>query len=192
MTTKVLRMTALAALLLALCAVGIVGILSYRDSQQLLAAVRTTLDARQIITLNESILSQMLNAETGQRGFLLTGNVNYLQPYERSILDVPPRIEQLKAISAGRADLRETVSELQRLVDQKFDELRKTIDLQRTVGTTAAIATVRTDVGKSVMDGIRKVSAQIEDVETARWTAGWQLLTAGCLSAGGARGARQP
>ena len=104
-----------------------------------------------------ALLKTYVDAETGQRGFLLTGDERYLEPYElarkflssgevrqRSVL---APIEQLKAIRA-RVNPQERV---------KLAELERIIGIRRTAGLDAAIAEVKQDTGKALMDSLRAV-----------------------------------
>ncbi|RVT90564.1 response regulator [Sphingomonas crocodyli] len=107
-----------------------------------------------IVALN-ALLSATQDAETGQRGFLLTGSERYLAPYEAA----RSRIEaQLSAISQLIGDNRNQQINLVQLrphIDAKLAELRQTIDIRRENGPAAALAIVATDRGKIEMDAIR-------------------------------------
>ena len=109
----------------------------------------------------QEVLSTMKDAETGQRGYLLTGEQKYLAPHDRAVA----RIHQEFAILDARANAGELsdqdVADLWHLASQKLDELQQTIFLRRTQGLPAALAVVETDVGKNTMDAIRAKVANI-------------------------------
>lgn len=109
-------------------------------------------------------LSVLKDAETGQRGFLLTGDEQYLAPYERALAEIKTDLQHLQHISeksGGQAITRDDLASLTRLIDGKLDELRETIALRRTRGLAAALAVVNTDRGKHLMDSVRMQIAAI-------------------------------
>ncbi len=116
-----------------------------------------TLDGqvRQEQLATETLLSTIEDAETGQRGFLLTGNPAYLEPYEatRSHLDADfTRLEQVSLPSSGRTA---AIGRMRELAAAKLAELEQTVELDRAGQTGAALDIVRTDRGKEIMDALR-------------------------------------
>src|SRR5580658_6238932 len=109
---------------------------------------------RQVVDGTTALLSSLKDAETGQRGFLLTGDDRYLEPYRQALRDASPALDTLTRIEATRSgpDEAQRVKRLRPLVQDKLDELKQTIELRRSQGPDAALAVVRTDRGKAVMD----------------------------------------
>jgi diguanylate cyclase (GGDEF)-like protein len=123
--------------------------------------------------------SAMQDAETGQRGYLLTGDQNYLEPYEKAVREVAKRKVELEAAVAATTVATATknstatraatgihadsISALQTLTYEKLKELRHTIGLRRSVGFDAAREVVQTGQGKALMDQIRLRVAAIDD-----------------------------
>jgi PAS domain S-box-containing protein len=106
----------------------------------------------------EGFVSALKDAETGQRGYLLTGEERYLEPYKVGEADVKRRAEELqRLVSSG--DLPE--NEVQRLRDlavKKSAELEETIKVRRQRDPQAAIEMVRSGRGQVLMDEIRSVA----------------------------------
>lgn len=102
------------------------------------------------------LMMDILDAETGQRGFLITGSKDYLDPYFSAITQIPKDIQDLQALKLN-AQQRAFIDAIQPLINTKLDELRRTIDLRRTKGPSAAIAIVNTNEGKVEMDKLRKL-----------------------------------
>ncbi|MBV8574424.1 MAG: PAS domain S-box protein, partial [Acetobacteraceae bacterium] len=103
----------------------------------------------------ETLLSTLKDAETGQRGFLLTGKPAYLEPYEaaRKRLDSDfAHLEHSPLMDRARQARLETI---RNLAASKLAELRRTIELRRSGETEAALEVVRTEEGKRIMDAIR-------------------------------------
>jgi signal transduction histidine kinase len=101
------------------------------------------------------LLSIAQDAETGQRGYLLSRDVAYLAPYAAAVALFEPALQRLK-ISAGAAELAQAeVARLERALRDKLAELAQTIALAERGAWDEAVATVRQDSGRNLMDGIR-------------------------------------
>lgn len=107
-----------------------------------------------IITLDE-LLSSTQDAETGQRGFLLTNNDRYLDPYNAAVDTIPAKIQEIGELTSDNPAQVRRLPILKQHVDAKLAELKQTIDLRRTQGLEAALAIVNSDRGKVAMDAIR-------------------------------------
>ncbi|TWB45022.1 signal transduction histidine kinase [Rhizobium sp. ERR 922] len=119
-----------------------------------------------IVALDE-LLSQTQNAETGQRGFLLTNSENYLQPYKAALLVIPEKLAQVAELTHINAEQTKRVAMLKQLVEVKLSELAETIELRRVQGLEAALTIVNSSRGKDAMDAIRSQIAAIAQEEAA-------------------------
>ena len=127
--------------------------------QAVVAMDRTTLAMRQLSQLNASLK----DAETGQRGFLLTGDPAYLQPYQQARDVLMQQLEALKARTSNDSDQHRLLAQIEEISAQKLRELQETIDLRKSGDLDAAMALVRLDVGKNAMDRLREL---IDDLYT--------------------------
>ncbi|HTW87037.1 MAG TPA: CHASE3 domain-containing protein [Candidatus Binataceae bacterium] len=109
----------------------------------------------------EGTLSTLKDAETGQRGYLLTGEEKYLQPYDRAVTQLPQELKALHAEAKTGEVSADEIALLLRLTSQKLAELHQAISVRRAQGLPAALAIVETDFGKNTMDSIRAVVAHI-------------------------------
>ena len=100
----------------------------------------------------DDFLLTITTAETGQRGYLLTGDEAYLKPYNDAASQVS---EDLKDLQGNDLFPKDTVRALAERSAEKLAELAQTIQVRRTQGPEAALARVRTDEGKDLMDKIR-------------------------------------
>jgi PAS domain S-box-containing protein len=154
--------TELLSLIVAVLLVLLVAGLSYqtwitfnRGSEQL----ETT---RQIVRSTNALLSALKDAETGQRGYLLTGNDQYLRPYRQALTDIPVNLKLLAdGAPAGGPGQSRRAEALRPLIGDKLDELKQTIELRQSKGFDAAVKLVETDRGKAAMDRIRTLCAEI-------------------------------
>jgi len=151
--------------LIIVLAIGFFSNASTQDARRAADALST---ARGIINLNNELLSTLKDAETGQRGFLLTGEEKYLDPYKEAVSRTPGLLGQLDNITAREPALNRRVQDLQPLVPAKLNELKETIDLKRSGGTAPAVAIVNTDRGKTIMDLIRMRSALVNQIAEQR------------------------
>jgi CheY-like chemotaxis protein/CHASE3 domain sensor protein len=148
---------------LAFTAVCLIGAYSLVSQHQRIALVERLARSSLIVERSQAVMSAIQDAETGQRGYLLTGEEKYLAPYEQARLDIDARLKALAEFGAGDAQMTQNVQSLRSLVDDKLKELESTISLRRAGDGAAAMAIVRTDRGKNVMDRIRSHVAAIYD-----------------------------
>jgi signal transduction histidine kinase/DNA-binding response OmpR family regulator/CHASE3 domain sensor protein len=155
----------LLAFLAAAAAVVLIAGLSWRslDNQREVDAARTR--TQQLVSTLQQVLSELQDAETGQRGFLLTGEERYLEPYRRATAVLPERLRDLQARATEVEEQRQRVTELQRLVTEKLDELGETVRLRTAGKPLESLALVRSDRGRATMDRIREVLGQLVATE---------------------------
>lgn len=122
--------------------------------------------SQQILRKLETVLSSVKDAETGQRGYLLTGQPSYLEPHNLAVKTIPQQFAALKTLTATEPEQQQQLSLLEPLIRQKFAELQETIDLRKTRGFDAAAQVVLTDQGKELMDQIRTTIQQMQSQES--------------------------
>ncbi len=120
-----------------------------------------------IIRTLELTLSRMADGETGQRGYLLTGDEGYLVPYEAAEHDVDRYLALLDTLMRNDEPQHARLDTLARVSRAKFDELDRTIALRREKGLDSALAVVNTDSGRRLMDEARRITDDLEQTETA-------------------------
>ena len=121
--------------------------------------------SRQILANLEATLSTMKDAETGQRGFLLTGDEAYLEPYRTAVRDIPGRLEQLSHWADTHDVSPQEAEVVARLSRHRMEQLGQTAQLRREQGFGAALAVVRTNVGQHIMDELRQHIGSMEAQE---------------------------
>jgi PAS domain S-box-containing protein len=161
---KRLRADSLMLGIAALILVGMVGMF-LRDWAQYRRASAEADRTREILNSVQRLFSTVQDAETGQRGFLLTGEERYLAPYYLAIQLASAEMAKVKSLLTRPMDQPEDAPRLSSLVDQKLAELSRTIETRRTEGAQAALDIVLTDRGKILMDQIRSLCQGIENRE---------------------------
>ncbi len=169
----------LAGFVLAVLAIIAILFLSYRTLEERATAARRMTHTLSATHDFESLLALLTDAETGQRGFLLTGSEDYLAPYQKAVGEFPQLIDSTRA-EFGPADTAQAqrLNTVERLATAKFAELKQTIDMRRAGQTEAALDAVRTNQGRVTMESIRNVLAQMIQeeqkllvVRTEQWEA---------------------
>jgi CheY-like chemotaxis protein/signal transduction histidine kinase/CHASE3 domain sensor protein len=127
-----------------------------RNTVALREGMRQVEHTHTVIVSLESVLSLMKDAETGQRGYLITGNEDYLRPFFNARTGVDAELIRLKESTAESSNHRDLLPNVEVLIDGKFDELDDTIQLRRERGFEPALAEVITDRGRRAMDGLRE------------------------------------
>lgn len=113
----------------------------------------------------EVVGSLIKDAETGQRGYLLTGQQRYLQPYQTALLQLPEALKMLGDMTSDNPEQVRSLEKLQQLIGSKLRELKTTIDLYDQGHAEAARAIVQSNLGKNDMDEIRMVLARMDATE---------------------------
>jgi CHASE3 domain sensor protein len=138
-------------LLFAICAGVVIHATSFSNANRALV-----LRSIQVVQAAETLLTQLQDAETGQRGYILTRQEQYLAPYRTAIVQIPPTFDALRSLlTNGPAEI-DQVARLQDAIHTKLFELAKTVDVAQNQGFDAATKIVLTDVGKKAMDEIRQ------------------------------------
>ncbi|MDB5372995.1 MAG: histidine kinase [Belnapia sp.] len=117
------------------------------------------------------VLSRLQDAETSQRGYLLTREASYLEPYYAAEEALPRDLPDLARLIAQDGGLPAPPQQLRDLARAKMEELARTIALASSGQWEAALAMVQTDSGKASMDAIRAVVAGIEERGSRRLAA---------------------
>ena len=149
-------------LLIVLAVNGYVTFLSFQRVNRDNAQVE---GSQHVLLETERLMSLLVDAETGQRGYLYTGDPHYLEPYTQAIKQVDGQLDRVAALTADIALQRKQMQQLRDLSHAKLTELAGTIALANSGQTEEARARVMTNVGKNLMDEIRATISNIEGVE---------------------------
>lgn len=152
---KKARSAAASIFLLAGAGVTLSLVLVYFVGLHAVRSNRAIASRRETIESLNALISSVKDAETGQRGYLLTRDTRYLDPYRRALASLRTQeadlLAEAKIGRLPRADAEALIG----LVDDKLDELDETIQVARTRGQPAAVALVRSGQGKAAMEKIR-------------------------------------
>jgi len=119
------------------------------------SSTTSVLQAREQQSALSALMVTLLNAETGQRGYLLTGEPRYLAPYEIASKNVKPRIGAVELAFKDDPPGRSALDRIRPLIQAKLDELAETVELKKSGRADEALAIVNSDRGKDLMDQLR-------------------------------------
>lgn len=140
---------------LALILLIIVGAASYRSTAGLIQAAEREQHTQEVLGRLNGLLSTITDAETGERGYIITGQEGYLEPFHAAVAVVDQEFKDLRALTANNPNQQRRLSALEPLIARKMALLQAKIDLQRNQGFDAARQAALTGEGKNVMDNIR-------------------------------------
>lgn len=121
---------------------------------------------REGIARLEELVSNVKDAETGQRGFILTGDESYLRPFNQASVRLPQDLQELQNfpwIDINQAE----IGKVSQLIQEKMAELRSTVEQRRSVGMEAVLATIRAGAGKKLMDDLRAEVGRLRERQVA-------------------------
>ena len=141
------------------------GLVSYRALSESAATADRLSRTQDVIERLQVLLSDLKDAETGQRGYLLTGRDDYLTPYTTARTTVPRDLDALRLLIVDNALQKKRLEAVTPLIDAKLDELQETIALRQAGNLAGALAIVQSDRGRVAMDRIRAGLGQIQSTE---------------------------
>ncbi len=152
----------LVAAILFFVATGALAYLNFRTLKTDSALIVHTGDT---LAALDDVLSTMKDAETGQRGYLLTGDEGYLRPYSAATQETGPRLDALQRLTVDNPAQQDRLATLKQHIAAKLGELKQTVDLRQGGAAAAALAVVQRGRGKEDMDAIRADVSAMEREE---------------------------
>ena len=149
---------------LALVILAIIGISSHSSLNSLINAAKWQNHTYDVTNRLVETFSELQDMETGQRGFIITGEDRYLEPYNNARLKVEPSIKALRELTVDPAQ-QERIAVLKAKIDERLSILDNAIALRRKIGFESARQFVMTDKGKKVMGEIRTLFDEIKTAE---------------------------
>lgn len=139
----------------------VIAVIGQNESKRISLSEQWVTHTHEVLATLESLTSQLKDAETGQRGYLLTSEESYLKPYLSALSNTPKRLKKLHELIADNPQQLQKLARIRILVDEKLEELDETIQLHRTDSPEAALALVRTSLGMQIMDDIRSLAQEM-------------------------------
>ncbi len=131
---------------------------SFQESTRALANIESAQQTRSAIN---KLVQQVLDAETGQRGFLLTGDPRYLEPYNTATADINQNLDAMRQLFAPSREQLADFDLMSRHVSRKLAEMDLSVRMRREGNEDGWKFVLTTDVGKEQMEAIREQSAKL-------------------------------
>ncbi|MEO5823577.1 MAG: CHASE3 domain-containing protein, partial [Vicinamibacteraceae bacterium] len=164
-TKRALPARTLAGLILATVTVTLIALFTYRALETREIAAARLRNSEAVIEQLTAVMSSIGDAETSQRGFLLTSEERYLAPYAGAKGGLPGFLEALRRMLPAGSVQAERLQRLAPEAGEKIAELDRTIALHRSGDAAAALAIVRSDEGQAAMERIRAAIAAMQAEE---------------------------
>ncbi|AUT01743.1 two-component system sensor histidine kinase/response regulator [Nostoc sp. CENA543] len=142
-----------------------IGFFSYGSIKELIGSSRKEKHTYQVLSKIEELSSQLTKAETGQRGYIITGEQSYLEPYLASNKVLHQTITELQAITKDNPQQQRLIERLKPLINQRMIVMQEVIDLRRKQGLAAAREAILTNKGQRLMLEISDLGEQMKKEE---------------------------
>ena len=150
-----------AAFALALAAFAGIGAATFVNTQRLIASQDRVAGIEQALRDVRQLLATVTDAETGGRGFVITGDTFFLDPYDRATARLKQDLDAIRALATRQPPESARVAMLESLIQAKIANLESMIELRRSGDTAKADALVATKVGQNTMDEIRQILGEM-------------------------------
>ena len=113
----------------------------------------------------DDLQNSLARSVAAERGFQLTGDQKYIQSYRQAVAEVEPRLEKLRTTYAAADASLASIRDLQVLVGKRLADLSMILAIQQKEGSAAAIALMKTSVGRDAGEAIGDILNQLRDRE---------------------------
>jgi len=150
---------------LAALALMAIGFISYRSTTEFIKTTDAVNHSHQVLKNTGSLLTDLMNIETSVRGFVISTNEVFLEPYQVALPRMPEHLKALRALTAGAANQQRRLNELEPLILAKIKVVQTCISTLKKEGIEAASRLNGLEEGQRLMDLIRVVTTAMEDEE---------------------------
>jgi len=143
----------------------VIVVIEHYTSDQIHLSEKRVIRTHEVLTVLETVTSNLKDAETGQRGYLLTSEEDYLEPYYSALTNLPVKFQRLELLIKNNPEKLKQLIPLRALVNKKLAELDDTILLHSVGRVDSALELVLTDEGKHIMDDIRTMITEMKTAD---------------------------
>ncbi len=144
---------------------AVVGLIAYRSIGTLTRTSYAVTRAHTTLEEITNLLSSLKDAETGQRGYLITGDDTYLQPYVDAGSAIPKILADLRGSIEGDPDQQKRLEQAEPLIAEKMAIMKQSVALRRTGDVDKVLKFVDQGDGKKYMDSIRQIAGDMAHEE---------------------------
>jgi len=139
--------------------------LQYRSTQQLVEAGRWVAQADEVLTAVETVIGDVKDAETWERGYAATGDERFFGPYRALKAETPNHLRQLRRLTSGNSRQQRRLDILESLVARRFQHLDRVNELRKERGMQAASDLIKLGEGLRLTNEIQRITADMADEE---------------------------
>jgi methyl-accepting chemotaxis protein len=152
---------------LALAILLAIGAASYRNTAKLTATADMVVHTHKVLEGVIQLVQALVDVETGNRGYIITGAEAYLEPYQSGLAAVDKSVEEIRSLTQDNSSQQRRLDLLEPLISEKLASLKTGIELRKAKGFAAARDWLAAGKGKKEMDEIRKIIRGMESEENA-------------------------
>ncbi|MFV8361050.1 response regulator [Flavobacterium sp. LS1P3] len=148
------------------CAVVLLGvaIFSFKNTKKFVASNTLVNVSNQVLYEFEQILMSSVDAETGVRGYVITGDDNFLKPFTTANIKAIEKLEKVKKLTKDNPNQQNNIEELEKQLKMRFDNLNTCITLRKD-NYEKVRAFIASGEGKEIQDEIRKIVDESQELE---------------------------
>jgi methyl-accepting chemotaxis protein WspA len=151
---------------LALLALVIIGIASYLSIHRFLETAHMVDHTYQVINQIDELLTELVNVETGQRGYTITGDESFLDPYTAGVAKVPEEIAAIRKLTADNKSQQDLLDKMEPVIAKRLAFAKEMVELERNKDHEGAVKRTASGEGKRMMDEIRQIAGRMRNAET--------------------------
>src|SRR5262249_39676842 len=141
-----------------------VGIVSYSNTSSMRVTAGLVTHTHLVLENLEGVLKSLIDTETGERGYIITTDESYLEPYTAAVDAVDQRVTGLAELTVDTPDQQRNLDALKPLIKTELEFLKGGVDAAKSKVADAGRQWVLTGTGKKNMDALRSAVGKMEDV----------------------------
>jgi methyl-accepting chemotaxis protein len=142
-----------------------IGAVTYTSINKLTSTSQWVTHTHDVLERIDAVLGTLNDAETGQRGYVITGDEAFLEPYRSGSGDVANQVKELRKLTADNPNQQKRIDSMEPLIAAKLAVLKQTIDLRAKGSVDEAVKIIRGGEGKRFMDDIRRLLNEMDNEE---------------------------
>jgi PAS domain S-box-containing protein len=150
---------------LALIMVVVIGVVAYRTGEEFVETNRRVTHTVEILGELEAAFSDVAIAESGQRGYIITGDPSYMEPHEQVAARLEERLQRLRVLTADNPNQQVRLDALEPMIRQRLNFINNTAAVRERDGFEGVQVAILRGRGRQLMTSIRHVIEQMEDEE---------------------------
>jgi len=144
---------------------AVIGALAYRSINVLSRTNKSVAHTYVVLEHVAGVLSLLKDAETGQRGYIITGDESFLEPYQAAGTVIATTVDELRELTSDNPAQQKRIGQAEPLIAAKLAELKRIIEMRRNRDIEQATKTIQAGEGKKLMDDLRRILVEMEREE---------------------------